>query len=556
MYFKISLYISLAICSIGILYRVFTWFSLKTSSGENKLSPASRLIAFLKEFASVLFSKKIFLFLKVLFFDVLLQTRILKTSITRWIMHIFIFYGFILLTLMHAMDEIITQKLFPAYASTLNPFFFLRNLFGLMAIAGIGIAIIRRIKNRGPILETKSSDKIAIIIVAVIMVSGFLLDSIKIISEPVFNRMVDDYFIAENPEDVEYLKVYWAKEYGVVFNQLKLEMIASNFEKGSKLNDDYCGFCHSKPDAAFLAYPLAKLSRPVAVGLNNSRADIWLYWIHVIACFIMLAYLPFSKMFHLVTDPLTMLVNGVSDKKINNPSCVDARRAMEIDSCTNCGTCNKYCSVAPVFTVLENKQILPARKLEQIKALCSQGLNDTGKLEEISEGAFICSDCYRCTEVCPTGINLQDQWFNSREVLKSKGFPSPHEWVKEYKASEWADRIKNINISKNKYQDLSDNIEKFSACIQCQTCTNVCPVVAVNVSKENAIDITPQKVMNLLRMGMKDIAIGTRMAWDCTTCYQCQQNCPQGIPVTDILYELKNLAYESFKKAREDDQGK
>jgi heterodisulfide reductase subunit C len=38
------------------------------------------------------------------------------------------------------------------------------------------------------------------------------------------------------------------------------------------------------------------------------------------------------------------------------------------------------------------------------------------------------------------------------------------------------------------------------------------------------------------------------MVWDCTTCYQCQEHCPQGIQVTEIIYELKNRAYEHFKK--------
>ncbi len=32
------------------------------------------------------------------------------------------------------------------------------------------------------------------------------------------------------------------------------------------------------------------------------------------------------------------------------------------------------------------------------------------------------------------------------------------------------------------------------------------------------------------------------MLWDCVTCYQCQEHCPQGVKVTDVLYELKNQA--------------
>jgi heterodisulfide reductase subunit C len=34
------------------------------------------------------------------------------------------------------------------------------------------------------------------------------------------------------------------------------------------------------------------------------------------------------------------------------------------------------------------------------------------------------------------------------------------------------------------------------------------------------------------------------MLWDCLTCYQCQEQCPQGVCITDVLYELKNFTVE------------
>jgi len=49
--------------------------------------------------------------------------------------------------------------------------------------------------------------------------------------------------------------------------------------------------------------------------------------------------------------------------------------------------------------------------------------------------------------------------------------------------------------------------------------------------------------MNLLRLGMTELALGSRMVWNCTTCYQCQEHCPAGIRVTDVLYDLRNQAY-------------
>jgi len=194
-------------------------------------------------------------------------------------------------------------------------------------------------------------------------------------------------------------------------------------------------------------------------------------------------------------------------------------------------------------------------KLRTVRALGSGNEIGVTELQTISEGAFICTSCLKCTDVCPAGINLQDQWLASKELLAEKGFPLPHVWVKKFNASEWSDRIryyessrKEVDTIKGRYYNLTNDSNVFAPCIQCQTCTNVCPVVAARTDPKDAVDITPQKIMNLLRLGLNDLAMGSRMVWDCTTCYQCQEHCPQGIKVTEIIYELKNRAYDHFKK--------
>jgi heterodisulfide reductase subunit C len=51
--------------------------------------------------------------------------------------------------------------------------------------------------------------------------------------------------------------------------------------------------------------------------------------------------------------------------------------------------------------------------------------------------------------------------------------------------------------------------------------------------------MTPQQVMNLLRLGKKQMAAKTLMVHNCLTCYSCQESCPSEIKVTDILIELR-----------------
>ena len=66
----------------------------------------------------------------------------------------------------------------------------------------------------------------------------------------------------------------------------------------------------------------------------------------------------------------------------------------------------------------------------------------------------------------------------------------------------------------------------------------------------SGIDLTPQKVMNLLRLGLRDFALGSRMVRDCATCYQCQEHCPEGIRVADIMVELRALAVQRLGAVR------
>jgi heterodisulfide reductase subunit C len=550
MLFTTLLYVSLAIFGIGTLWRLTTWLTIRIGPKAPDDGPGTRIKAVLTGVAKAVFSARLITTIKIGLLDAVLQIKVARLDWPRWLMHALIFFGFMGLLLLHALDDIITAKLFYDYQSTLNPFFLIRNLMGVMVIAGIIIAIIRRVRNNRLKATTNRMDIYAVAILAVIMISGFLLESAQIISEPIFDEMVYDYMEPEEPEEVEPLKVYWAKEYGVVFRQLEVGDDPEVLEEGLELHEESCMDCHDRPQAAFVSYPLSKIFSPLGIALNSIRLDMILWYIHFLACFAGLAYLPFSRFFHIISSPLSILADGLADEKGVVTAGTHVRRAMALDACTHCGTCSAHCSVEPVFRILGNRNILPSEKLSDTFKMAASGKLNHNALTMLSDGSFICTDCYRCTTLCPAGIDLQDLWHAGRQQLMQSEAKSPYKRLRDLTTTKSPKHDTGppvaLSIPCSKIElplPLADS-STFTACFKCQTCTNACPVVALYDHPGQDLDLLPHQIMHSLGLGCTDMAMEAAMTWDCVTCYQCQEQCPQNVRVTDILYSLKNLAWQ------------
>ncbi|MBF0101731.1 MAG: 4Fe-4S dicluster domain-containing protein [Desulfobacterales bacterium] len=556
MIFTISLYLSLGICILGLLYRLVSWFTLNTQLRGTHYGWVDRIKDASKAVIGSIFSVKCVNIIKTFIIEVVLQLHIIKNDPFRWIAHICIFLGFTLLLFMHAMEDIVSTALFSGYYSTVNPYLCLRNIFGLMTIVGIIMVVGRRYIQKKPLLKTNSRDTFAIVLLAIIFISGFLLEAVKIFSEPVFDQMVNDYGDPSATEDVEALKAYWATEFHVVFSDFNTSNISNEIlETGKDVHIGSCADCHSKPTWAFISFPISKALSPAAPLLNKIRMDTWLWYIHFLACFIGLAYLPFSKFLHIVTAPLSLLIRSVADPKPENTANSETRRAIELDACTHCGTCSLNCSVAPVYQILNIPEILPSEKLSATKAII-KNQHDTEIINpDFQIASYVCTSCYRCTQVCSSGINLQDMWLTTKRSLHEKGIKDPYTVCRTTLVQK-PDEKHLIPIDYHKvYRRIQDRFayqyfhltlrpETFTYCIQCQTCTNACPVMASAANNPNELLVSPQQIMNLMRMRLLHIAIRSPLVWDCLTCYKCQECCPQRIPITDIFYELKQLSVD------------
>ncbi len=329
-------------------------------------------------------------------------------------MHFNISAGIMLLVLFHALDDQITANLFTGYYSTVNPYLFLRNLFGAMVLLGIAIAAYRRLSSRELKKITRPHDALALVFLGIILFSGFLLEAGQIISEPVFDEMVEEYADLEDDQSLEALRTYWAEYYGVVFADAPDSGDADLIEAGEEIHLENCADCHTRPTAAFISYPISRIIKPAGVRANSIRLDLILWQVHFLCCFAMLAYLPFSKFMHLFTSAFSLMVRSLEDYGALQPANRITRRIISLDACMNCGQCSLHCSVKPINHALGNPNILPAHKLGSLKKYVQKRLTTDSELSAFNEGSIICTECYRCTQVCPAGINLQDLWLASK----------------------------------------------------------------------------------------------------------------------------------------------
>jgi heterodisulfide reductase subunit C/nitrate reductase gamma subunit len=579
MVYHISLYVSLAIFIIGLIYKIATWLSRKIGIDSKDIPTSKRLSSALRGIILTIFSVKVLTLIKIFFLDIILQRKVLNEDSFRWLTHILIYGAFMLLLLMHALDKFITSVIFSNYSATLNPFLFLRDLFGALVIIGICMAIYRRFILKPPRLNTNPMDTYAIIILAIIMVSGIILEGTKIGSYSIYKNMVTDYAsLEEGEEDFKALTAFWVDKFGTISPTIKAPFENTLLEEGKELHEMSCSGCHSRPQWAFIGYPIARAFKGAALDLDKAGIHTLLFYIHFLACFIGLAYLPFSKFLHIITSPLSLLANSVMDKKESDPANIATRQALELDACTHCGACTSRCSVGIITEEIENVNILPSEKIQSIKGVLYKKQTDESKLRLILDGTYLCTNCHRCTDVCPAGINLEDLWFNvredmlkadypelsvlsplsfyrglMRESIEQKDYQKPLDIARQAIAAECdlmrtPDKVVTLTPADKELQSsllLSDQAATFSACFGCQTCTNVCPVVAAYENPKEVLGMLPHQIMYATGLGIRDLAFGSNMLWDCVTCYQCQEQCPQGVKVTEVLYELKNLAIKN-----------
>jgi Fe-S oxidoreductase/nitrate reductase gamma subunit len=316
----------------------------------------------------------------------LLHRRILKEPFPG-ITHLFLFWGFVVLllgTILIFIQEDITLLLFGTtflHGSFYLIFSFVLDLFGLLAIIGVLLLAFRRYVLRLDRLDNKPEDLISLILVFLVLLTGFLNEGVRIaVTRPDFERY------------------------------------------------------------SFVGWEISKLFIAPGQSVESSRAlHALLWWIHMLLAFGFIGYLAYSKLLHLITSPLNQFFRSFAPSgevkpipDIENQETFGVAKLQEFtwkqlldtDACTRCGRCQDNC---PAY--LSGKPLSPKKVIQDLKDHFHVSGKSLNKAEEkkdvppiagsvISEDElWACTTCGACHQACPVLIEVIDKVVDLRRYL-------------------------------------------------------------------------------------------------------------------------------------------
>ena len=180
---------------------------------------------------------------------------------------------------------------------------------------------------------------------------------------------------------------------------------------------------------------VARLSRPVmtVAALETAHRTTW--WFHLTVTFAFIAWLPYTKMMHVVTAPLNIYTAnlepiGASLKSVDfestEPLGVNALDAftwkdlLDLDACTECGRCTAVCPAHAVGKTLSPRDIIL-----QLRDFTGGGPIIGAVPAAAPEPLWECTTCAACVEACPVFIEQMPKIVDMRRhlVMEQAKFP-------------------------------------------------------------------------------------------------------------------------------------
>ncbi len=332
--------------------------------------------------------------IKSTLYNGILQVRNLEKAFPGTI-HLFVFWGFVILfigTVIIFLQEDLTLPIFN-YEFLQGNFYLwyslILDLFGVLAIIGVLLALYRRIFLRPESLENKSEDFLSLYWFLLVLLTGFSNEGLRI--------------AATNPD----------------------------FERWS-----------------FAGWQVASVVKLSGLDINSIQILHRIsWWIHLLLAFGFIGYIAYSKLLHIISSPLNIffrsfepigLIKPIPDLENQETFGISKleeftwKDLLDTDACTKCGRCQDNCPAWVSSKPLSPKKVildLKAHLLEKGNLLLQKKeLNPEKNLigEVILEDElWSCTTCGACMRICPVTIEHLPKIVEIRRnlVLMQSKFP-------------------------------------------------------------------------------------------------------------------------------------
>lgn len=357
------------------------------------------------------------------------QGRIIKKRYPG-LMHLFLYAGFIILfigTVLIFIQVDITEPLFSwrFLQSTFYRYYSLTlDGFGILTLLGIFLAAYRRLFLHPVNLKSKRDDAVILGLLFIIVVSGFVIEGFRIgVTQPSW-------------------EIWSPVGYGL---------------------------------ASFFISTGLKIEQ-----MQSLHTIFW--WFHLLISLGFIAYIPYSKLFHLLTTPLNIFFQSLQPKgQLSKMALEEAdhfgasqinhfswKELLDLDSCTECGRCSDVCPatltrkpLSPMKVILDLKEHLTTvgpvlvKPQKEVKLVSADMVGKVISEEEL----WGCTTCRACQQACPVYIEHIPKIVEMRRhlVLEESRFPS-----------EVVNTFRNLENNGNPWGISPEDREKWSEELQVQ----------------------------------------------------------------------------------------
>lgn len=310
------------------------------------------------------------------------------------VMHFTIFWGMFVLALGTALAtidwdithlffgfQILTGWVYIAFELTLD-------ILGLLVIVGLGMAIYRRYVMRPARLQNVPT------------------------SDPTL-------------ENVSYAV---ARDDAYVLTMLTFIVLSGYLTEGLRIAVTEPDWAAWSPVGRLIAAGFLSLGDP-----TNQTLHLVVWSLHILTAFGILASLPFTKLFHIVSTPLNIYFQSLEPVGALAPARMDDgmgvkewrqftwKQLLDFEACTRCGRCQDVCPAYAGAQILSPRNMMI--KLDAHLWGKTLKVSETFRVCEVasSEELWACTTCRACSQVCPALIDHVGAFVDMRRYLVDQG---------------------------------------------------------------------------------------------------------------------------------------